>query len=180
VELRIVDELGVDVPEGEIGELIVRAPSIFNEYWGKPSATASAFRNGWYLTGDLGRRDGDGYYFLVDRAKDMIVSGGENIYSAEVERAISRFKGVAMVAVVGIPDNRWGECVTAVIVAEPGVVLDEVAIKAHCRTLLAGYKVPKRILFDTTLPLTANGKVHKPTLRSLVKPPVEPGKDISK
>lgn len=179
VEVRIVDEAGADVPEGEIGELIVRTPSMFNEYWGNPGATAGAFRDGWYLTGDMGRRDADGYYFLVDRAKDMIVSGGENVYSAEVERAISRFTGVAMVAVVGVPDPRWGECVTAVVVPEPGLVLDADAIKAHCKGLLAGYKVPKRIDFDDSLPLTANGKVHKPTLRARMAALVESRKEAA-
>lgn len=179
VEVRIVDEAGVDVPDGEIGELIVRTPAMFNEYWGNPKATLGAFREGWYLTGDLGRRDKDGYYYLVDRAKDMIVSGGENIYSAEVERAISRLQGVAMVAVVGVPDPRWGEAVTAVVVTEPGTTLDDDAIRTHCRTLLAGYKVPKRIAFDTSLPLTANGKVHKPTLRARMAESAEPQKETS-
>lgn len=180
VEVRIVDETGADVPEGEIGELIVRTPSMFNGYWGNPEATAGAFRDQWYLTGDMGRRDGEGYYFLVDRAKDMIVSGGENVYSAEVERAISRYKGVAMVAVVGVPDPRWGECVTAVVVPEPGTELDADAIKAHCRSLLAGYKVPKRIDFDDSLPLTPNGKVHKPTLRARMAAPAQSRKEAAK
>jgi acyl-CoA synthetase (AMP-forming)/AMP-acid ligase II len=166
VEVRLVDGSGVDVEDGAIGEIVVRSPSMFNEYWRNEKATANAFRSGWYLTGDLARRDADGFYYIVDRAKDMIVSGGENVYSAEVERAILRCPGVAMAAVVGVPDPRWGECVTAVIVPETGAELGVDEVKAHCRTLLAGYKVPKRVDFDSALPLTPSGKVHKPTLRA--------------
>jgi acyl-CoA synthetase (AMP-forming)/AMP-acid ligase II len=166
VELRLADEDGRDVKAGEIGEIIARSPSMFSRYWRNPKATAAAFRDGWYRTGDLARRDAEGFYFIVDRAKDMIVSGGENVYSAEVEHALSRHVGVAAVAVIGIPDARWGERVAAVVVPAPGTDVSADALKAHCRTLLAGYKVPKHIEFASELPLTANGKIHKPTLRA--------------
>ena len=160
------DETGNDVPPGEVGEVVVRSPALFRGYWRNPEATAAAHIEGWYRTGDLARCGLDGYVHLVDRAKDMIVSGGENVYSAEVERAISQYPDVALVALVGLPDERWGERVVAVVVAERDALLEEDAIKLHCRDLLAGYKVPKSIYVAPELPLTANGKVHKPTLRA--------------
>jgi acyl-CoA synthetase (AMP-forming)/AMP-acid ligase II len=168
VELRLADENGRDVEAGEIGEIIARSPSMFSGYWRNPQATAAAFRDGWYRTGDLARRDAEGFYYIVDRAKDMIVSGGENVYSAEVEYALSRYPGVAAVAVIGLPDARWGERVVAVVVPSPGADVSADTLKAHCRTLLAGYKVPKQVEFASSLPLTANGKIHKPTLRAAI------------
>ena len=165
VELRLTDEAGRDVGLGQIGEVVARSPTMFRGYWRNPQATAAAFRDGWYRTGDLGRCDAEGFFYLVDRAKDMIVSGGENVYSAEVERALSQCPGVAASAVVGLPDARWGERVVAVVVRAPGTVVSADALKAHCGKLLARYKVPKQIEFATALPLTPSGKVHKPTLR---------------
>jgi acyl-CoA synthetase (AMP-forming)/AMP-acid ligase II len=166
VELRLTDQDGWDVEPGEIGEVVARSPTMFRGYWRNPDATATVFRDGWYRTGDLGRRDAEGFYYLVDRAKDMIVSGGENVYSAEVERALSQHPGVASAAVVGVPDARWGERVVAVVVRASSATVSADELRAHCATLLARYKIPKQIEFATTLPLTSNGKVHKPTLRA--------------
>lgn len=134
-------------------------------YWHKPEATASALRDGWYRTGDLGYTDDDGYLYLVDRAKDMIVSGGENVYSTEVEEVLYRHDAVLEAAVFGVPDATWGEAVYAVVV--PRVEVSEDQLVRHCRSLIAGYKVPKRIELRTEpLPKSGAGKVLKRELRA--------------
>jgi long-chain acyl-CoA synthetase len=138
---------------------------MFSGYWNQPSATAAALHEGWYRTGDLGRRDADGYYYIVDRAKDMIITGGENVYSVEVERALAAHPEVVAVAVVGAPDPQWGEAVTAFVVLTPGSALTESDLKARCRTLIAGYKVPKSVCIEPGLPQTASGKIQKSELR---------------
>jgi acyl-CoA synthetase (AMP-forming)/AMP-acid ligase II len=166
VALRLVDPSGRDVPEGEVGEVLVRSPVMFSGYWNAPEATAAAYADGWYHTGDLGRRDADGNYHLVDRAKDMIVTGGENVYSVEVETALSQHPAVEMVAVVGAADETWGERITAFVVPRAGSALTAEALAAHCRTLIAGYKVPKQINFVSALPLTPSGKIRKNVLRA--------------
>jgi acyl-CoA synthetase (AMP-forming)/AMP-acid ligase II len=122
-------------------------------------------KEGWYRTGDLARQDAEGFLYIVDRIKDMIVSGGENVYSAEVELALLKHPGISMAAVIGTPDPKWGEKVTALIVPKPATDLSEAIIQRHCRTYLAGYKVPKAVLFETSLPLTPSGKVQKAVLR---------------
>jgi acyl-CoA synthetase (AMP-forming)/AMP-acid ligase II len=165
VEMRVVDTSFKDVPDGLVGEFLVRSPVMFSGYWNQPSATAAALREGWYRTGDLGRRDADGYYYIVDRAKDMIITGGENVYSVEVERALAAHPEVVAVAVVGAPDPQWGEAVTAFVVLTPGSALTESDLKAHCRTLIAGYKVPKSVYIEPGLPQTASGKIQKSELR---------------
>ena len=165
VEARIVDDAGGDVPDGDIGELWLRGPSVTKGYWQQPETTAAAFTQGWFRTGDAARRDTDGYYFLVDRRKDMFISGGENVYPAEVEAAIAHIGDVAECAVIGVPDDRWGEVGRAYCVAVAGTALDSEAITAHCRTQLAAYKVPKSIIIVETLPRTASGKVQKHLLR---------------
>jgi long-chain acyl-CoA synthetase len=165
VELRIVDPDGRDLPPDEPGEVLVRSPWMFSGYWNKPDATATAIRDGWYHTGDGGIRDKDGNHFLVDRLKDMIVSGGENIYSAEVERALAAHPSVQSVAVVGAPDPKWGEHVVAFVVTYPDKPVDVSALVSHCRELIAGYKVPKEIHLMDALPQTASGKVQKTALR---------------
>jgi acyl-CoA synthetase (AMP-forming)/AMP-acid ligase II len=165
VEMRVVDPSFKDVPDGVVGEFLVRSPVMFSGYWNQPAATAAALHDGWYRTGDLGRRDADGYYYLVDRVKDMIITGGENVYSVEVERALAAQPEVAAVAVVGAPDARWGEAVTAFVVLAPGSALTEADLKTHCRGLIAGYKVPKRIYLEPSLPQTASGKIQKVELR---------------
>lgn len=169
VELRIVDPNGRDVSAGEVGEVLVRSPWMFSGYWNKPDATASAIIDGWYHTGDAGIRDRDGNLFLVDRLKDMIVSGGENIYSAEVERALAAHPSVQSVAVVGAPDEKWGERVVAFVVPYPDTPVEVSDLVSHCRDLIAGYKVPKEIHLTDALPQTASGKVQKAALRQQLR-----------
>jgi acyl-CoA synthetase (AMP-forming)/AMP-acid ligase II len=165
VELRIVDANGRDLPAGGAGEVLVRSPWMFGGYWNKPDATKTAIVDGWYHTGDAGIVDQDGNLFLVDRLKDMIVSGGENIYSAEVERALAAHPSVQSVAVVGAPDDKWGERVVAFVVSYPDKPVEVSDLVTHCRDLIAGYKVPKEIHLMDALPQTASGKVQKATLR---------------
>lgn len=166
ISFRIVDAEGNAVPDGEPGELVVRAPAITPGYWNQPEATAKAIQHGWYRTGDVARRDAQGFYYLVDRVKDMIVSGGENIYSAEVENALSTHPAVAQVAVIGVPDARWGEAVMACVTLRAGADADETGLIAHARTVLAAYKVPKRVVFMESFPLVPSGKISKKDLRA--------------
>ena len=165
VDLRIIDPNGGDVAAGVTGEVLVRSPWMFSGYCNKPDATATAIVDGWYHTGDAGIRDKDGNLFLVDRLKDMIVSGGENIYSAEVERALAAHRSVQSVAVVGAPDQKWGERVVAFVVPYPDRPVDVSDLMSHCRGLIAGYKMPKEIHVMDALPQTASGKVQKAALR---------------
>lgn len=165
ITLRIVDGEGCDVPDGESGELLIRQPSITTGYWNKPELTATALKDGWYRTGDIVRRDADGLYYIVDRAKDMIVSGGENIYSTEIENILSTHPAVASVAVIGVPDSRWGEAVKALIILHAGASASETELLGHCRTMLAAYKVPKTIEYRDSFPLVPSGKISKKELR---------------
>lgn len=166
VEVKIVDTDGREVPRRTVGEILARGPGVMQGYWNDPEQTAAALRDGWVHTGDGAFMDEDGFLFIEDRLKDMIVSGGENVYSAEVENAIARHPGVAVCAVVGIPDEHWGEAVHAFIVRNPGApAIDADAIKAHCRTLIAGYKCPRSVEFRDALPMSATGKVLKRELR---------------
>ncbi len=165
--LSIQDAAGHILPTGEHGEVCARAGNYMREYWNRPEETEAAFRRGWYHTGDVGYVDEDGYVYLVDRLKDMIVTGGENVYSAEVENAISGHPAVAQVAVIGIPSEQWGEAVLAIIVPKPGSEVDEDDIKAWARERIAGYKVPKSIEFRTVpLPLSGAMKILKRDLRA--------------
>lgn len=166
ITFRIVDAEGRDMPEGEPGELLVRSPSITAGYWKQPEATAKVLTDGWYRTGDVARRDAEGLYYIVDRVKDMIVSGGENIYSAEVENALSTHPAVAQVAVIGVPDARWGEAVMACVICHERAALDEGSLITHARSILAAYKVPKRIVFMDSFPLVPSGKISKKDLRA--------------
>jgi long-chain acyl-CoA synthetase len=164
VEIRVVDSSEAEVPPGTVGELLVRSPSLMAGYWRKPEATAEVMSGDWYRTGDLGYRDEQSYLYLVDRAKDMIVSGGENIYSTEVEEALSSHPAVEEAAVFGVPDPRWGEAVYAVVFSRQQVTPDELA--AHCRQRIAGFKVPRHIEVRTEpLPKSAAGKILKRELR---------------
>ncbi|OWV91853.1 feruloyl-CoA synthetase [Rhizobium sp. N122] len=167
LDIRIVGEDGHDVGEGEIGELWLRGPAVTPGYWNKPEETAAAFTDGWYRTGDLGQREVNGFYRIVDRLKDMYISGGENVYPAEVEAALAGHPDILDVAVVGIPDIKWGECGIAYIVRRPGAALTGEAIAGHCAARLAAFKRPARILFVETIPRTASGKVQKHVLRQL-------------
>jgi long-chain acyl-CoA synthetase len=165
VELRIVDPQDNEVPRGIVGEIIVRGPNVMLGYWKNPEATAETLRNGWMHTGDGGYMDEDGFVHLCDRIKDMIVSGGENVYSAEVETAIARHPAIAQSAVIGVPCERWGERVHAVIVLKPSMQVSEEELVAHCREHIAGYKVPRSMEFRDALPLSSVGKVLKTELR---------------
>ena len=166
VSMRIVDEGGQRLPPGEVGEVVVRGPNVMQGYWNKPDATAEALRDGWYHTGDLGSFDEAGRLFLVDRKKDMIISGGENVYSTEVEEVLSSHPRVLECAVFGVPDEKWGETVHAVVVPGPGDEVDPAALVAWCRERLAGYKLPKAVdVREEPLPRTAAGKILKRDLR---------------
>jgi len=163
-EARIVNEAGADVGVDEVGELILAGPHVCSGYWGNPAATAEAFRDGWFYTGDLARRDADGYYYIVGRKKDMFISGGENVYPAEIEGVLATHPAIAEVAVIGVPDPHWGEVGVAVVVARPGSTLTEEAVLAYCQDKLARYKIPRRVVFRESLPRNAMGKVVKTAL----------------
>lgn len=165
-ELRIVDEADQDVAPGEVGELLVKGPNVFHGYWEKPEATAEALRGGWFHTGDLARCDEEGYYHIVDRKKDMVITGGENVYPSEIEQTIYQHPAVAEAAVIGVPSDRWGEAVTAVVALRPGAELTEDELIAWMRERQAGFKVPKAVHFVDALPRTATGKVLKRELRT--------------
>ena len=144
VDLRVVDDDGVDVVPDSVGEIIVSGPKITPGYWARPTETAAAIRDGWFYSGDLGRRDARGYVYIVDRKNDLIKSGGESIYPIEIESITATHPGVLEVAVIGAPDDRWGEAVTAIVVPVAGHSIDVEALTSLCREHLAGYKVPKR------------------------------------
>lgn len=165
VEVRIVDPDGNDVPEGAIGEFVVRTPALTGGYHGAESETRSAYDNGWYRTGDAGYSDENGFYYICDRLKDMIVSGSENIYSVEIEKVLILHPAVKQVAVIGIPDHRWGEAVKACVVLEDGAPVSAKELERHARSMLAGYKVPKSFDFHPSLPVSPTGKILKHLLR---------------
>jgi acyl-CoA synthetase (AMP-forming)/AMP-acid ligase II len=165
VEIGVIGEDGAPVPAGALGEVVVRGAQVTPGYWDDPEATAEAFAGDWFRTGDVGRVDGDGYLYLVDRLKDVIVTGGENVSSREVEDVLRTVPGVGEVAVVGLPDPRWGQSVCAVIVADGARPADEELIGA-CRARLAGFKTPRRIEFVDALPRTGTGKIRKSVLRA--------------
>jgi acyl-CoA synthetase (AMP-forming)/AMP-acid ligase II len=168
VELSIRDADGATVQDGGDGEVCARGGNLMREYWHRPDETAEAFRDGWYRTGDEGHLDADGYLYLVDRVKDMIVSGGENVYSIEVENAISTYPAVAQVAVIGIPHPTWGEQVHAIVVLHPDCEATEAELKEHARRTIAGYKVPKSVEFRSD-PIPLSGAL-KPLKRELRRP----------
>lgn len=165
VETRVVDDAGIDVAVGEIGEVVHRSPHLLSEYYRNPEKTAEAFAGGWFHSGDLATLDDEGYLTIVDRKKDMIKSGGENVSGREVEETIYQIDGVAEVAVIGIRHPRWIEAVTAVVVAREGAELEQAAIIEHCEARLAGFKSPKKIIFVEDLPRNPSGKILKRELR---------------
>jgi long-chain acyl-CoA synthetase len=167
VEVRTVDSMtGEPCAPGEVGEVEVRGENVTAGYWHKPAETSQAIVDGWYQTGDLGHLDDEGFLFLVDRSKDMIVTGGENVYSAEVEDALYRHPAVAEVAVIAVPHERWGEAVHAVVCVARDATVSEADLVAHCSSLIASYKVPKSVELRTDpLPRTAVGKILKRDLR---------------
>jgi fatty-acyl-CoA synthase len=164
-EVRIVQPDGNDADVGELGELWVKGPNITPGYWNRPDANASSFTDGWLHTGDAARIDEEGFYYIVDRWKDMYISGGENVYPAEVESVLHQLAAVAEAAVIGIPSEQWGETGMAIVAVKPGHSLMEVEIRAHCEANLARFKRPHLIQFVDALPRNATGKIHKPTLR---------------
>jgi long-chain acyl-CoA synthetase len=168
VEVRIVDaESGRDLPDGEIGELWTRSRQNLVGYWGNEPATSAALdADGWFKTGDAGYRDADGFLYLHDRVKDMICSGGENVYPAEVENVLARHPDVADVAVVGVPDEQWGEVVKAVVVLREGAERDPRELIEFARGSLGGYKVPKSVDFADALPRNPSGKLLKREIRA--------------
>lgn len=164
-QVRIVDSAGQEVPRGTVGEVVVCGPNVMQGYWNKPELTAAAVRNGWMHTGDGAYMDEDGFIFIADRLKDMIITGGENVYSVEVENALAQHAAVAACAVISVPSDEWGEAVHAVVVRKPGQDLSADALIAHCKTLIAGYKCPRSVDFVDALPLSGAGKVLKTKLR---------------
>jgi len=168
-EVRVVDDAGNDVPPGVVGEMIIRGETVMKEYYKNPQATAEAIRDGWLYTGDLAVLDEDGYLTLVDRKKDMIISGGENVYSTEVEQVLYAHPHVLEAAVIGLPHPVWGEVVTAVVVPKPGHGINVDELQDFCRKSLAGYKIPRKIFFVEQLPRNASGKVLKYQLRQTYK-----------
>jgi long-chain acyl-CoA synthetase len=166
IDVRIVDPTGTEVETGKTGELVARGANIMRSYWNKPEETKLAFRNGFFRTGDIGYQDAHGYFYILDRLKDMIVTCGENVYSGEVEAVIYTHPAVREVAVFGIPDPKWGEIVKAVVVLKPGKTLTAEELIAYCRRSLANFKGPRSIEFsDTELPKSGSGKILTRLLR---------------
>jgi acyl-CoA synthetase (AMP-forming)/AMP-acid ligase II len=170
-QVKIVDQLGVEAPRGEVGEIVTTGEHVMLGYWNKPDETAEALRDSWLHTGDTGYMDEHGYVYVVDRMKDMIVSGGENVYSIEVENAIALHQAVAQVAVIGIPDEVWGEGVHAVVMLRPGHSLTLEELRLHCQPLIASYKTPRSFEIVTEFPLSGAGKILKRQLRDLHQQP---------
>ncbi|MGE0286028.1 MAG: long-chain fatty acid--CoA ligase [Bradyrhizobium sp.] len=170
-EVRIVRPDGSDADIGELGELWVKGPNVTPGYWNRPDANKSSFTDGWLHTGDATRIDEDGFYYIVDRWKDMYISGGENVYPAEVESVLHQLPAVAEAAIIGIPNEQWGEVGMAIVAVKPGHTLAPAEIHAHCAANLAKFKCPRLIEFVDALPRNATGKIHKPTLRQQFSAP---------
>ncbi|MFC7504241.1 class I adenylate-forming enzyme family protein, partial [Nocardioides sp. GCM10030258] len=165
-EVRILDEEGNPVPTGTVGEICVFGANVMLGYWNRPEETAAVLKDGWMHTGDGGYIDANGFVFVVDRIKDMIVTGGENVYSAEVEGAISKFPGVLQSAVIGLPSDQWGETVHACVVKAPDADFTSEDLIAHVKGLIANYKVPRSVDFLAELPMSGAGKILKRDLRA--------------
>ncbi len=165
VEMRVVDRRGEICAPGEVGEILVRGPNVSPGYWRKPQETAETLAGGWLHTGDLGRQDEAGYFYVVGRKKDLIISGGVNIYPQDVEEVLARHPAVGEAAVFGIQDEVWGEAVVAAVVLRPGWSVDAEKLKTFARASLGGFKVPKMIVFMEALPKNASGKILKRELR---------------
>lgn len=167
VGVRIVGDDGEDLPAGEVGEILLTSPGVMKGYWNNTAATIETLRDGWVHTGDMGRLDHEGFLYLADRKKDMIISGGENIYSREVEEAVVTHDAVSEVAVIGVPDEKWGEAVMAVVVRRPGAAVGAEELIDHCRSLIAGYKKPRHVVFVDEIVKLPSGKIDKVRLRAL-------------
>jgi long-chain acyl-CoA synthetase len=170
-EVRIVDDAGRDLPAGDIGEILIRSRSVIDGYWRQPEAGREVIRDGWFHSGDLGYLDEDRYLFVVDRKKDMVVTGGVNVYTKEVEAVLYQHPAVREAAVFGLPDDHWGEIVTAAIAlrADAAATVDDLV--EHCRAQLAGFKLPKRVVFLDELPKNPSGKILKRELKRLAVEP---------
>jgi len=168
-EVAVISTDGQPLPPGQVGEIVARGPMVMQGYWGQPQLSAQTLNCGWMHTGDLGRFDDDGFLYVVDRLKDMIITGGENVYSAEVENVLLMMPEIAACAVVGVPDAMWGERVHAALVLKPGKAVDSDQVIAHCREHLAGYKCPRSVDFRDALPLSAAGKLLKYEVRASVQ-----------
>ena len=168
VENKVVNELGEEVPDGEVGELIVRGPNVMKGYYKMPEETEVALRNGWLYTGDLARRDEDGYFYIVDRKKDLVIVGGYNVYPREVEEVLFEYRDIVEAAVIGVPDMDFGEAVHAFVVLKDGVEEDVEKLEAYCAARLAKYKVPKKFEFLDELPKNATGKILRRSLSAHV------------
>ena len=164
--MRVVDDYDQAVPDGDLGEIVLRGENILKGYYKNPEATAQAFRNGWFHTGDIGYRDPDGFYFIVDRKSDMIIRGGENIYPREIDEVLYQHPEISAAAVVGVPDELYGEEVAGFVVLKEGSEVTEQEVIEFCKSRLADYKCPKTILFVKEIPKGPTGKLLK---RELVK-----------
>ncbi|MGY8850423.1 MAG: long-chain-fatty-acid--CoA ligase [Pseudomonadales bacterium] len=165
IDVRIVDTEGQDVPAGEAGELWVRTPGISKGYWRKPDSWLEVYEQGWFKTGDVARQDSEGFLYLVDRVKDMVVTGGENVYCSEVENCLSQHEAVRQVAVIGVPSERWGEEIKAMVILRDVFSVTDEELISYCKSRIAGYKCPKSVDFVDSYPVNANGKVLKRLLR---------------
>jgi len=168
-EVRVVDESGNEAPVGAVGEIVVRGPQVSAGYYKLPKETSAAFRNGWFHTGDVGTVDDEGFLTLLDRKKDMVITGGENVYTTEVETVLAQHPDLQDVAVIGVPDELFGEALVAVLVAKPGAHPTTEAVLAHCRAQIGGYKIPRRVEWLDELPRSAVGKIRKDELRRVFK-----------
>jgi acyl-CoA synthetase (AMP-forming)/AMP-acid ligase II len=165
-KIRVTRPDGIDCRDGEIGEVLIRSPGLMQGYWRAPEATNESLRGGWFHTGDMGFLDQDGYLFLVDRKKDVIISGGENVFSREVEEILRAHPDVAEVAIIGVPDAEWGEAVMAFIILNAGASPDPEGLSRHCRSHIGGYKRPRSFEFVDDLPRLPSGKIDKKSLRA--------------
>jgi acyl-CoA synthetase (AMP-forming)/AMP-acid ligase II len=177
VGVRIVDDAGADLPTGQVGEILLNSPGVMMGYWNNTVATLDTLRDGWVHTGDMGRLDHEGFLYLADRKKDMIISGGENIYSREVEEAVITHPAVSEVAVIGVSDDKWGEAVMAVVVLRPGATATAEELTDHCRSLIASYKKPRHVVFADEIGKLPSGKIDKVALRARYRQTIDkPGR----
>jgi acyl-CoA synthetase (AMP-forming)/AMP-acid ligase II len=165
IDIKVLNEEGHEVKQGDVGEIVMKGAVVMKGYWNKADATTKSVKDGWFYTGDAGYFDKDGFLFIHDRVKDMIVSGGENIYPAEVENAVFGHASVADVAVIGVPDDKWGEAVKAIVVLKPGTTATAEEIITYTRSRIAGYKLPKTVDFIEALPRNPSGKILRRELR---------------
>jgi fatty-acyl-CoA synthase len=179
-DVKIVDPEGRTLPPREVGEIWVSGPNVITEYWRRPEATAETIVDGWFRSGDLGWFDEDGYIYISDRLKDMIISGGENIYSAEVEAAIMQIPEISGVALIGVPDDKWGEVPLAVATREHETAVTADDVIGHLQGRLAKYKIPRDVVFVDELPRTASGKIRKADLRARYAAPAASSEEMSR